>query len=199
MQAFIPILFALRGPVEAGEMGMSLSIAGYLTSLVLPWVTTKATPFGQMIAAGSVQQVDRLFLCALGQAMRVFAAFAVAVELGAGALKAFAPSLAARMVSPGLLALLLLAAAANCVVQSLATLLRSFKSEPFLTQSLTVALLSVLLALATARRWGVDGVAVSYLAATAGVGLPAAWTIFARSRRAYLALCPVTAAEGASR
>jgi hypothetical protein len=172
MQVFIPILFALRGPVEAGEMGMSLSIAGYLTSLVLPWITTKATPFGQMIAAGSVQQMDRLFMSTMGHAMRVFAAFSVAIEFGAAALVVLAPKLAERMVSPQLLAVLLLAAAANCVVQSVATLLRSFKREPFLAQSLVVALLGVLLALGTARRWGVDGVALSYLTATACVGLP---------------------------
>jgi hypothetical protein len=43
IQVFIPILFALRGPVEAGQMGMSLSITGYMTGLVLPWITTKAT------------------------------------------------------------------------------------------------------------------------------------------------------------
>jgi hypothetical protein len=195
MQAFIPILFALRGPVEAGQLGMSLSIAGYLTSLVLPWITTKATPFGQMIAAGNMQQMDRVFLRAMGQAMRVFAGFSIVIELGAVALATFAPRLAARMVTPQVLALLLLAAAANCMVQCLATLLRSFKREPFLQQSLAVALLSVLLALATARKWGVDGVGLSYLAATAGVGLPVAWTIFARSRRAYLALCPMAAGE----
>jgi hypothetical protein len=175
---------------------MSLSIAGYLTSLVLPWITTKATPFGQMIAAGNVEEMDRLFLRAMGQAMRMFAAFAIAIEVGAVALGMVAPGLARRMVSPQLLALLLLAAAANCTVQCLATLLRSFKREPFLAQSLAVALLSVALALATARRWGAPGVAASYLVATGVVGMPFAWAIFAISRRAYLASCPVAACEG---
>src|ERR1035441_1715235 len=41
MQVFIPILFALRGPVEAGQMGMSLSITGYMASLVLPWIRSE--------------------------------------------------------------------------------------------------------------------------------------------------------------
>ena len=35
VQVFIPILFARRGPVEAGQMGMSLSITGYMTVLAL--------------------------------------------------------------------------------------------------------------------------------------------------------------------
>jgi hypothetical protein len=38
VQVFIPILFALRGPVEAGQMGMSLSITGYMTILALAWI-----------------------------------------------------------------------------------------------------------------------------------------------------------------
>ena len=186
LQAFIPILFALRGPVEAGQMGMSLSIAGYLTGLVLPWITTKATPFGQMIAAGSVQQADRLFRRAMGQAMRLFAGFAAAIELGAAALAVSAPRLGVRMVSPQLLALLLLAAAANCVVQSLGTLLRSFKREPFLVQSLVVAALALMLTVLTVPRWGNAGAAFSYFAATAFAGLPFAIAIFFRARRGYL-------------
>jgi O-antigen/teichoic acid export membrane protein len=71
-------------------------------------------------------------------------------------------------------------------VQSLATLLRSFKSEPFLVQSLVVASLTLLLAALTAPQWGNAGVTFSYLVATAGIGLPFAWTIFARARRGYL-------------
>jgi hypothetical protein len=45
-------------------MGMSLSIAGYMTGLVLPWITTKATPFGRLIAQREFHGLDRLF-CAL--------------------------------------------------------------------------------------------------------------------------------------
>jgi hypothetical protein len=92
------------------------------------------------------------------------------------------------MVSPRLFAVLVLAAGANCVVQSLATLLRSFKREPFLVQSLVVASLALALAALTAPRWGNAGVTFGYLAAMAGIGLPSAWMIFARARRGYLAV-----------
>ena len=72
-QVFIPILFALRGPVEAGQMGMSLSITGYMTVLALVWTSTKATPFGNMIARRAFQQLDRLFWRALRSRWRSFA------------------------------------------------------------------------------------------------------------------------------
>ncbi len=190
VQVFIPILFALRGAVEAGQMGMSLSITGYMTILALAWTSTKTTPFGRMIARREFQGLDRLFRRTLGQSMGAYAVMALAASGLIALLSVVAPGLAARMVSPLLFAALIVAAGANCVVQSLATLLRSFKREPFLAQSLAVASLTLLLAALTASRWGNAGAACSYLIATAVIGLPFAWTIFARARRGYLAIIP---------
>lgn len=199
VQAFIPILFALRSPREAGQMGMSLSIAGYMTSLVLPWISTKATPFGRMIAECNFRGLDRLFLSTMRQALSAFAIIAVSVCAAAGALPVLAPRIAARMVSPQLFAVLVLAAGANCVVQSLAILLRSFKNEPYLVQSLVVATTTLVLGAATAVRWGNAGAAFSYLAASTGIGLPLALAIFLRARRTYLHLAPLTACESGAR
>ena len=196
IQIFIPILFALRGPAEAGQMGMSLSITGYMTSLVLPWITTKATPFGRMIAQRNFQGLDRLFRRTLGQSLGIFSIIAFSAGAGAALLTVVTPRLSSRMVSPRLFAVLLLAAGANCVVQSLATLLRSFKREPFLRQSLAVAALTLILAVLTAARWGNTGITFSYLAATAGVALPSALTIFAHTRRGYLAMSALSANGG---
>lgn len=196
MQVFIPILFALRGPVEAGQMGMSLSITGYMTSLTMPWITTKATPFGRLIAQRQFEGLDRLFMRTLGQSLSVFAIIALAADGAAAALTFVAPKLAARMVSPQLFAVLVLAAGATCVAQSLATLLRSFKQEPFLWQSLTVASLTLLLAVFVAPRWGNAGVTLGYLAISAGIGLPSALVIFARARSKYLAISPLAVSGG---
>ncbi|MGP8269190.1 MAG: hypothetical protein ACLQLH_03905 [Terracidiphilus sp.] len=196
MQVMIPIIFSLRGPVEAGQMGMSLSITGYMTSLVLPWISTKATPFGRMIARREFQGLDRMFLRTLGQSMAVFGVIVLAACSVAALLPAVAPRLAVRMVSPQLFTVLVLAAGANCVVQSMAILLRSFKREPFLVQSLVVASLTLLLAALTAARWGNAGVTLSYLAATAGIALPSAFTIFLRARRVYLAMSPLAVSGG---
>jgi O-antigen/teichoic acid export membrane protein len=111
-------------------------------------------------------------------------------------LSVVAPRLATRMVSPQLFAVLVLAAGANCVVQSLGTLLRSFKREPFLVQSMAVAALTLLLAVLTAPRWGNTGVTLGYLAVSVGIGLPSALAIFFRARREYLAASPLTVSEG---
>ncbi len=193
VQVFVPILFALRGAVEAGQMGMSLSITGYMTMLALSWTTTKATPFGGLIARGELGTLDRLFQRSMRHSLAAFAALAAAACAFAAVLPVVAPHLAARMVPPQLFALLVMGAGANCAVQCMATLLRSFKREPFLVQSLASATVTLALGSVAAARWGNAGAAFSYFAAMAGVALPSAWLIFRRARRSYLA--PLTLAE----
>ena len=191
VQIFVPILFALRGAVEAGQMGMSLSVTGYMTILALAWTSTKITPFGRLIARREFHALDRLFLRTLVQSLAAFALLALAACCVVWLFPSVAPQLAARIVAPQLFGVLVLGAGANCVVQSLATLLRSFKSEPFLVQSLAVAALTLALSALTAARWGNAGAALSYLLATGVLGLPFAGSIFVRARRGYLAREPL--------
>jgi hypothetical protein len=195
-QVFVPILFAMRGPVEAGQMGMALSITGYMTVLALAWTSTKSTPFGGMIARRAFEELDRLFRRTQRQSLAAFATIALGVCAGLAVLPFFAPRLAARLVSPQLFIVLVAAAGANCAIQSLATLLRSFKREPFLIQSLIASSLTLALASLTAPRWGSAGAAFSYLTATAGFALPSALTIFARARRVYLGREPNELCKG---
>jgi len=188
VQVFTPIIFVLRGPAEAGKIGMSISVTVYMTVLALAWTSPKATPFGHLIALGQFEKLDRLFLRSLAQSLFIFALIALGACGVAALLSSRAPSLAARMVSPQLFAVLVVAAGANCIVQSLATLLRSFKREPFLIQSLAVAAFTVMFVMLSSSRWGNGGAALTYLVATSFIGLPIAAIIFARARQNYLAL-----------
>src|SRR5712691_8832200 len=171
IQIFTPVLFAYRGPAEAGQFGMSLSITGYLSALVLAWMSTKATPFGQMIARGEFQRLRGLFFRTLRQALGLLAAMAAACELAVVSLHYTLPRLAARMASPQIFLLLLLTCVSAFIVQSMAIYLRSFKREPFLVQSIVVAVSTVILALLAAKIWSVVGVALSYFACTGVIGL----------------------------
>jgi O-antigen/teichoic acid export membrane protein len=186
VQILIPILFALRGPLEAGQVGMSLSIAGYMSVLALAWTSTKATPFGSLIARREFKTLAQLFRRAVVQSMVVFAAIVLLALAAVALLPTAAPRLAARMVPVSLFALLLLGAAANHFTQNLGILLRSFKQEPFLGQSLVVAALNIGLAAAVIPKFGAFGAALSYLVATAGAGLPIAWIVYRRAQRGYL-------------
>lgn len=178
LQVFTPILFAFRGPVEAGQMGMSLSIGGYLSIVVIAWMSTKATPFGQMVRRGEFSEMRRLFSRTLRQSFGLLVGMAATCEAGLVVLHNAAPRFASRLVSPTLFALILLGAAGSFVVQSMAIYLRSFKREPFLVQSMVVAGLTVSLVLLTVKAWGTAGVAASYLLCTGFVGLILAMITF---------------------
>ena len=181
-QIFMPILFAYRGPVEAGQMGMSISITGYLGALVLSWMHTKAAPFGQLVVRREFSKLDDLFFRTLKQSV-VILSTAVAVFLaGVVVLGHVYPKLANRVVSPPVFMLLCLTGISNYIVQSEAIYLRSFKREPFLFQSTIVAALTIGTTLAVAGRWGVESVAVGYFVCSGVIGLAIATNIFLRWR-----------------
>ena len=98
VQVFIPILFALRGPIEAGQMGMSLSIAGYMTD----WCGRGPRPRRRLWAAdrpAAFLDLDGCFGARSGRSLAAFAAMALPSARAALCL-AVAPRLAARMVAP---------------------------------------------------------------------------------------------------
>lgn len=182
-QAFIPILFAISGAVISGQMGMSLSITGYLAMLIVAWTSTKATPFGQMIARGQYEEVNRIFFRTLRQSSIILIFIAVVAEGMVILFQGAFPRLAHRMVSPLVFVFLLLAMMGNFLIQSMAIYLRCFKREPFLWLYLTTACLSLALVFLTAKHWGAFGVAVSYFFSIGIVGLSFAIFIFRRYRR----------------
>ena len=166
-------------------MGMSMSIAGYLWAMVLPWMSTKATPFGNLIARREFQALDMLFFRTLKQSLTVVAASAALCMAGIEVLQRAAPRFATRMLPPHLFALLLLAAVSVFVVQSLAVYLRAHKREPFLWQSLLVAGLTSGGAILLVPRWGLAGAAVTYFVCAGAIGLLSASFIFRNFRQNY--------------
>ncbi len=164
-------------------MGMTISIAGYLSTIALAWITTKAPTFGQLVARQDVPQLDHLFFRTLRQIMSFLVLGSVAAMGGALVLNRYFPRLAARIISPQAFALILLGTFGSVLVQSLGIYLRSFKREPFLWQSVAVASFTVLFCLLTVRRMGSMGIALSYVACTGVFGSVSGWLIFRSWRR----------------
>jgi len=182
-QVFTPFLFHYRNAVEAGQMGMSISVVGYVAAIVLAWMTTKAPTFGQLVAHREFRQLDHLFFRTLVQAMSFLFFVSIICMTGILLLDRFFPRLAARLVSPQAFALLLLGTAGSVFVQSIAIYLRSFKREPLLWQSVAVTVLTLLLCWISVERMGTMGVALSYLICTGLIGTISGWLIFSAWRR----------------
>ena len=184
-QMFTPVLFLTRGPVEAGRMGMSVNVVAYLPILVLSWITTKTTPFGQLIKLGRLGELDRLFSRALRQSLGVLLLLEAACMGGVIAVRHLFPHFAERVETPAVFGFLLLTAIGTFAVQSMGIYLRSFKEEPFLVQSMVVAALTTVAIVITASGWGALGMSVGYFLANGVIGLAWAIVIFCSKTRHY--------------
>ncbi len=183
VQVLTPVLFAFRGPVEAGRMGMSLSISAYAWNLVFAWMSTKAAPFGQLIAKKDYAALDHLFFRTLRTSLGVLGIIVTTCMVGILAMQRLFPNLASRMVSPELFVLLLITAVSTLIVQSEAIYLRAHKEEPFLWQAISVAVLTSAGAYLTAPKWGTAGACIVYFVCTGIIGVVSATIIFRFKRR----------------
>ena len=158
---FNPVLFAYRGPVEAGRMGMSLSLANAIMNIAVSWVSTKSAPFGMLIARKQYQQLDRTFFRALWQSSAVSLTGALTAWLGAIFLNLQHIRFAQRLLDPASIALLMIYMIANVLVFAEAYYLRAHKQEVFFINSLVGAVVVTFCTFIFGRRYGAKGIVVS--------------------------------------
>jgi len=184
-QLFSPVLFAFQGPVVAGRMGMSLSIASGIGAVSLSWMMTKASPFGAMVARSQFAELDKLFFRTLLQSTILLTAGVIGfffVLLIAGHNY---PKFAMRVLPPWAFALLLLGTIVNHVVCSLALYLRAHKQEPFLMQAVISAIIIGCLTFLLGKYYGANAVVVGLFVQGVLFGLPYAIYIFVTKKREW--------------
>ena len=184
-QLFTPVLFAHAGAVEAGRMGMSLNIAGALSTIAIAWMNTKAAPFGRLIARHQFRELDRSFRRALTQSTAINLLGAVCVFVGALILSAHHIPLAARLLAPLPFAMLLAGSIGNNIVSAEAMYLRAHKQEKFMINSIVGALYTVPMVWLLGSNFGSLGIASGYLAGTVVIGLGFGTYTFQKYRRAW--------------
>jgi hypothetical protein len=135
-QLFNPVIFAFKGPIAAGQMGMSLSMATSLQFVAYSWINTKAAPFGIMVARKEYAKLDAVFFRAATQAFAVCAVGAVSLWAVVYWMNVVQFPFAKRMLMPLPFGLLLAATTVNLVVFCEAVYLRAHKQEKFLLNSI---------------------------------------------------------------
>jgi hypothetical protein len=181
-QLFNPVIFAYQGPVEAGRLGLGLTIFNTLLSISMSWVMAKAPVIAGHIARGDPDQARHL-MWQLVLRSGVFHMLASgAILAGVWVLQHAGIALGARVVGLPMLACIYAATQINHFISSVAVYLRAFKSEPLLANSLAVGVLSLLAVFAGAH----DSVQLTmalYLAVTALVALPWLLVVYARFQK----------------
>lgn len=184
-QLYNPVLFAYKGPVAAGQMGMSLSVSNALSSVAIAWINTKAAPFGTMIARKEYSKLDNLFFLALKQASLVCAIGALVVWIGAFYLNWAHFSAANRLLDPLSLGILLLTTLLNVVVFAEALYLRAHKQEKFLLNSVLGAVLVGCSTYFLGRSYGALGIVTGSLLIGVILGLPLSTYTFVKYRKIW--------------
>ncbi len=168
---FNPLLFAYKGPAEAGRLGLSIAVATALGGVALAWVSTKSAPFGMLIARREYAELDRRFFPSLWQSLGVLIIGCLLIWFGDLALFHFHQPLRLRVLPPVTLALLLGATVVTHVIFSEAVYLRAHKQEPFLGMSLLWGLLAGGASVILGRQYGAMGMMLGYFVVSLTVGL----------------------------
>ncbi len=115
-QLFNPVLFASHGPVIAGQMGMSITLCNALLGVSIAWMTTKASPFGVLVARRQWKSLDSLFFRTFRQSLLVLVAGGLFGFACVALLNYRHYPLSARILRPLPFAFLLLSTMMNHVV-----------------------------------------------------------------------------------
>jgi hypothetical protein len=184
-QVVNPIVFAYRGPAEAGRLGMSINIANSLGAVGLAWMTTKAAPFGVLVAKRQFKELDALFFRALKQSTVILMMAVTAIIVSLPLAFHFYPAFRNRIIPMQYFGVVLLTTACTHVVVSEAYYLRAFKREPFLASWIAIATISVSSIMGLAKYWGIPGVVIGYFICTGLLRLTTATQIFIKKRREW--------------
>jgi hypothetical protein len=184
-QILNPIVFAYRGPAEAGRLGMSLNIANSLGAFAISWMATKASPFGILVANRKYSELDHIFFRALKQSTAVLAIIIVTFLSLLPIVFHFVPLFRLRVLPIPLFSILFMTALLAHVVVSEAYYLRAHKKEPFLVFWVAIAVLSVIGVSFAAKYSGVTGVVLVYFVCSGVLRFVAANVVFSVKRRQW--------------
>jgi len=184
-QLFNPVLFRYWGPAAAGRMGMSLNISNAIASIAIAWISTKAAPFGALIARREFSKLDHLFFRTLWQSLSLAVLGAVTVWSAVVLLNHRHIAFAQRVLPPLPFAFLLASMCINQVVNAWALYLRAHKQEKFLIPSVVGATALTLSTYFLGRRFGSLGMTSGQIVLAIVIGLGLGYYTFSKYRRLW--------------
>lgn len=184
-QLYNPVLFAYRGAVAAGQMGMSLSLANALQTVAISWMNTKAAPFGGMIARKEYKRLDQVFFQTLKQSVAVFSIGSLIIWLASVYLSFTHSRIATRIINPMAFGFLLCTSLLTVIVSAEALYLRAHKQEKFLLNSILGALFVGPSTYFFGRYYGAPGIVTANFVISIGLGFGFGTFTFLKYRRLW--------------
>jgi O-antigen/teichoic acid export membrane protein len=182
---FIPVLFSLRGPTAAGQMGMSLTLASAVFFVGTSLLTTKMPRYGALIARRDFKELDAQFFPAMWRAFGVMALGATALLGGTFLLRAIGHRWSERLLEPLPFAILLATLLINTLFFAEAVYLRAHKQEPLLGIFIASGIAVAACALTLGRMYGPTGMMLGYFFTTLVISVGGGTWVFVRKRREW--------------
>lgn len=183
---FVPVLFAYRGAVEAGQMGMTLRLTTIIYSTSLGWLSTKAPYFGALIRKRDIHNLNRLALASSVRAVVTGILCSLALLILIFLAVKYFPKYAQRLLPQPAVAALCLMNVCAIIMTALGTYLRAFKIEPYLGVAMVTAAATTFICLVTAKYFDASIMAVAYTGTIVFLGMPLSLHIFLQRRRLAL-------------
>ena len=184
-QLFNPVLFAIAGPVVAGQMGMTLAAFTGISNLSMSWINTKVPLFSGLIAQHKYNELDAIFGRTVGQLIFTNVLLIAVFITSVLAARLLLIPLADRFLSNLPLIVLAVTVIVNQVIFSWATYLRCHKREPFLLNSIIVGILCATSTFTIGKWYGLIGMVSGYAIIVIAVAFPWAAYIFFTKRKLW--------------
>lgn len=178
---FTPVLFAARGPVVAGQMGMTLSVAAAISAIAFARVATHVPRLAMAAARREYGEMDAVFRRAATASFVTAGTGSVGFLTILAGLAWLKSPLADRFLAPFETGLLLLAIVAQQIRYAMGSYLRAHKAEPFFILSLIEGVWAATGLVLAGRAFGARGMCAGFLTITLAL-LPPAAVIFRRHR-----------------
>ena len=172
-QLFNPIIFTYYGAIEAGRVGLGLTIFGSLMGVSMSWVNAKAPELARLIGSSEKNKARHLFrklFIVSGLSNAILCGLLILVILLGNA---FDIPKMDRLPGLNVVICLAIVSVANHAIFSFAIYMRSHREEPMLLPSLVTGLM-MLVVIALAGKQSIFLTMVLYVSVTVFLTLP--WT-----------------------
>lgn len=183
-QIFNPVLFYYHGPVIAGQMGMTMSVANALLAGSFTVMNAKTPEYGKLIAVRDWHGLDNLFFKTLRQTFILVTAGAAIGVVVIWFLQGYS-RYGMRFIQVGQAALLFGSVCLQAVYGSLGVYLRAHKQEPLMYISIYASVIQGAITWYLGKRFASLGVTAGYFAVTASFILPCVLFVWWRCREEW--------------
>ncbi len=159
---FVPVIFYFKGPILAGQTGMTFFFTSAVTSVISAWIFPKAPSFAILIAQSKFDELDNMFYLMSLRVILIAISMAIFIWLGIYLINVLQLPIAERLLPPFPAAFFLGGTVILCAGLPMSTYLRAHKKEPLLLISILCGIFTSLAIFLSAIYYSINVIAIMY-------------------------------------